>query len=70
MAGGLQPSSVGQESCNVSEGTIGKWGKFTYCSPDLFDVSGRKFTASLNLKSSYVHGLVSLVLVEFSQDFL
>ena len=26
------------------------------CSPDLFDLSGRKAVAPLNLKSSYAHG--------------
>ena len=32
-------------SGKFSEGTIGRSGNFSACSPALFDISGRKFTA-------------------------
>ena len=38
-----------------SEGIIRHSGNFSDCSPALFDISGRNFTAFLNLASSYAH---------------
>ena len=57
----------GQEGCSPKLGrnpfhpgkfperTIGNLSNVSACSPALFDISGRKLTAPLNLTSSYAH---------------
>ena len=51
MKGGRDPF----HSSNFSERTIGTSGNVSECSPDLFDLSGKTFTAPTNVKSSYAH---------------
>ena len=56
--GAAAPPQVGQKSVSygqISERTIGNLGNFSVCFPALFDTSGSKFTAPLNLKSC-AHG--------------
>ena len=54
----LQPPQLGKNpfhSGRFSKRTIGNSDRFSACFPALFGISGRKFTALLNLTSSYAH---------------
>ena len=55
---GLQPPKMGRNpihSGKFSVRIIANLGNFSACSPALFDISGRKSTAPLNLTSSCAH---------------
>ena len=54
--GGFSPPKVGRNPFHLgkcSERTVGSAGNFCAYSPALFDISGRKFTALLNLTFDY-----------------
>ena len=61
---GAAAPQVGQMSVSLqqfSDRTIGNLGNFSAFFPALYDISGRKFTAPLNLTSSYGHGIATRV---------
>ena len=62
-AGGCSPPKMGRNpfhSGKFTVRTIGNSGNFSACSPALFDISGREFTASLSLKPSYAHEYIQI----------
>ena len=64
------PPQVGQKSFSLGQifwRTIGNWGNFTACSPALFDISDRRFTAPSKFDVLLRPWSLSVVLI--SNDF-